>query len=115
MSDKAPLPPGRFYPAGYVVLLKLLTEKARELGYALAVHGSLSRDLDLIAAPWTEQATDGESLVKALAASIAVDEARITPPPEAKPHGRISWTILLGGGAFIDVSVMPRHEPTEAP
>ena len=32
-----------------------LAEIAREHGYALAVHGSLARDFDLIAVPWREK------------------------------------------------------------
>lgn len=100
----------RFTPAGYVGLLTILTETARAHGYAIGLHGSLTRDMDLIAAPWTEEACDGETLVRALAAAIVVDEALIqaTPGPAQRPHGRVGWTILLGCGAFIDVSVMPR-------
>ncbi len=33
-----------------------LVEEARRHGYALAPHGSLQRDLDLIAVPWSEEA-----------------------------------------------------------
>ena len=27
--------------------------------------------------------------------------------PQAKPHGRLCWSIQLGGGAYIDLAVMP--------
>jgi len=27
---------------------------------------------------------------------------------EAKPHGRLAWTIPLGHGHYVDLSVMPR-------
>ena len=103
-------PMSRFVPAGYVGLLTILTETARAHGYALGLHGSLTRDMDLIAVPWTEDACDGETLVRALTAAIHVDEVVLlaTPPPGQKPHGRVAYTILLGSGAFIDVSVMPR-------
>jgi len=41
--------------AYYKKLLPDLRECARDLGYCLAVHGSQSRDLDLIAVPWVEE------------------------------------------------------------
>lgn len=33
-----------------------IRELAKEIGYAIGAHGSLERDLDLIAAPWSEEA-----------------------------------------------------------
>jgi len=76
---------------------------ARQDGWALAVHGSMSRDLDLIAVPWTDQATDETAFVEAMRASMArtlggialigAGEDGRTPGVKAKPHGRRSWTI----------------------
>jgi hypothetical protein len=94
-----------------------LAEVAQEHGYALAVHGSVSRDFDLIAVPWVESASDAETLIRAIAErmSYTMDTA-ITPdklmePPytEHRPHGRRSWCIPLDCGAYIDISVMPRE------
>ena len=42
-----------------------LKTKARELGYNLVLHGSLARDIDLIAIPWVESAVPAEQLVEA--------------------------------------------------
>jgi hypothetical protein len=36
----------------YTSLLPELRRVAREYGYELGLHGSMTRDLDLIAAPW---------------------------------------------------------------
>jgi hypothetical protein len=41
------------------ILLPALREVARRFGYALAVHGSLEWDIDLVAVPWCENAPDG--------------------------------------------------------
>jgi hypothetical protein len=91
---------------------------AREHGYAIGVHGSLARDIDLIAAPWIEECAPAEVLVRAIAAAVdgvidnlpgnetAGDAKRF---PVAKPHGRLAWSIQLGGGPYIDLSVMPRR------
>lgn len=105
----------------YVSLLPRLKFRARELGYALAVHGSLARDLDLVAIPWVEDASSAADLVKALMLEIGgtfriggrFSGGKIVPVdgsiPEKKPHGRMAWTIHLGDFLFIDLSVLPRN------
>jgi hypothetical protein len=40
---------------------------AKELGYAIALHGTLTRDLDLLAVPWIEDAAEPMALVKVIA------------------------------------------------
>lgn len=84
-------------------------------GYALAMHGSFTRDLDLIAIPWTEQATDAEHLVKRVA--LALDDLNLLVKDTSgktaskKPHGRLAWTLTFkafGDPRFVDLSVMPR-------
>lgn len=87
-------------------------EKARkaayELGYAVAVHGSMERDLDLVAIPWTVEACDTETLVKAIIQAV---DGYIKPEIQAKkPHGRTAYVVFLLTGSYIDLSVMPRLE-----
>jgi len=96
-------------PGVYVTLVGILREAARPLGYALTVHGSLARDLDLVAIPWAAEAAPPEELVAALVlASGGLQGPHANNP---KPHGRRGWTISLGAGAYIDLSVMPRSAP----
>jgi hypothetical protein len=116
-------------PAAYVGIFPILSERARALGYALTLHGSLARDMDILAMPWTEKAVDAATLVAALKASITflkvdlamddfTEELTYDDPkrkgrvlgPEDKPHGRKAWCISLGAGAVIDISVVPREE-----
>jgi len=104
----------------YELLIGPLRERAKELGYAIGVHGTLKRDIDLIACPWSEEAVPAEVLAEALrvvaekingfAASneLEVDEYFMAGSPGAKAHGRLCWTFHLGGGPYIDLSVMPR-------
>lgn len=84
-------------------------------GYALMMHGSFTRDLDLLAVPWSEQATDAEHLVKRI--TLALDELSLLVKDASgktateKPHGRLAWTLTFktfGDPRFVDVSVMPR-------
>jgi hypothetical protein len=81
-----------------------------QAGYALALHGSLAKDLDVLAAPWTAAAVSAEELVRVIceAAGGFVDPHG----PKAQPHGRWSWAIHLGStGGYVDLSVMPRGSP----
>lgn len=81
---------------------------AKEVGYALGVHGSLERDLDLIAAPWTEAAVSAQELAEHIARGIG---GRIMDP-NAKPLGRWACNIAMDGWfKLIDLSVAPRVEP----
>ncbi len=110
-------------------LVPALRETARRHGYALTEHGSRERDIDLVAIPWEEMASDATALVGSFfSVCVAVlgfatwsgnwrEGETFDPPsgslpnPERKPHGRLGWTIILGGGPYIDLSVMPRTVP----
>jgi hypothetical protein len=104
----------------YAVLYQSLREESFNHGYALALHGSLQKDLDVVAIPWTESAGDVEDLVRALcdkAGGLITPGSKKRPDgswerveyPVSKPHGRLAYTIHLGGeGGYIDLSVMPK-------
>lgn len=78
---------------------------AREVGYAIGVHGSQERDLDLIAAPWAENAVSAQELADHIAQGI---NGRVLAP-EHKPLGRWSCNIQIDGWfKLIDLSVAPR-------
>lgn len=104
-----------------------LCDVARAHGYALAIHGTLQRDLDLLAVPWMEEAAAVERLVDAIrehlgalgyaellefqglpadqAAAIAAGAKN--PDTSVKPHGRRAWSLYLAHGSYIDLSVFP--------
>lgn len=78
---------------------------AREVGYAIGLHGSEVRDYDLIATPWTDTAVGNYDLVMHLAKGL---DARITNM-ERKPHGRYAFILQMKGHyKDIDLSVLPR-------
>lgn len=54
-------------PSLYAYYFLNMKEVAKEYGYNLLVHGSLNRDLDLVAVPWVDDPKDDLELVKALA------------------------------------------------
>lgn len=94
----------------YLNIFPEMRDKARELGYALMIHGSMGKDLDLFAAPWVEDAAEESVLVAALCEVAGLYNLESLNPPGGKPmpHGRHAYTLVPGGPLFIDLSVMPR-------
>jgi len=82
-----------------------IRKAAREVGYAIGVHGSQERDLDLIAAPWTDDAVGNYELIQHIAKSINAKVISIS----RKPHGRYAATIQMDLYIKdIDLSVCPK-------
>lgn len=105
--------PAGYTFAAYAGMLPIIQERARELGYCIAVHGSGNRDLDLVAVPWTTDAKPAHELHALLVKLFSpyTEESLKNPAygPQIKPHGRKSWIIPLGFGAAIDLSVTARY------
>lgn len=75
-------------------------------GYALAVHGSLARDFDLIAVPWSEHVSPPDVVMAGVTGEFAVE---LIGNLKTKQHGRLCQTISIGhGNCSIDLSFMPR-------
>lgn len=107
----------------YLTYLDRAKKAAHDLGYCLAVHGSMERDLDLLAVPWVEAAAEPEALAEAVRDGVngRFEQGREgRPNPTQRPHGRLAWSILLGqdednfAGAYVDLSVMPLRRCMEA-
>ena len=98
-------------PVFYAVLYNSMRQAALDCGYALALHGSMQSDMDLMAMPWVEDAKSEEDLVKALDDCIGhtVWKDMRWKHREEKPHGRVSYTIAILGNWHIDLSIMPRR------
>jgi hypothetical protein len=92
----------------YQNVLPSIRSAARLKGYAIGVHGSMRRDLDLIAAPWKSRASSQKALVKAI--QLAVSNCyEANPEMHKRPHGRNAYVIHIGTHAYIDLSVMPAN------
>lgn len=82
-----------------------LARIAKSHGYALAVHGSLQRDLDLIAIPWVPSPGSHDDVLAGIEAEFAI---RRTGTVEHKPHGRVAYTLAVGfGNCSFDLQFMP--------
>lgn len=95
------------------LILPPMRRVAKDEGYAITVHGSLNRDIDLVAIPWREHnVTEPEILRTKLAGAVAAITGRCNWMKDwtEKPHGRRATTLLVWCGqnsADIDLSVMP--------
>lgn len=98
-------------PALYSHRLAEIQGIARGSGYAIAVHGSMQRDLDLIAVPWSSDAVDGKRLVVRFCNLLCLECDHLLKPSKMA-HGRLVWTLMMGGNCFMDLSVMPRLVPS---
>lgn len=110
---------GLCFAASYPLLAAL----ARQHGYALAIHGSMATDFDLVAVPWTAVPSHPEELIETIRSTVngyiendplasEFDETRRNPVK--KLHGRLAWSIYLNegrSGPYLDVSVMPTSLP----
>lgn len=79
-------------------------------GYAIGMHGSFTRDLDLIACPWADHACEPLHLVRHIACSLE-GLVRYEFSPTQKPHGRTAYLLhfaKFSDPRVIDLSVMPR-------
>ena len=85
-----------------------IREVAASCGWAVAIHGSMVHDLDLMAMPWVEEHTTADELAERIS-RIVVSENCYRPyvksNPGDKPNGRIVYTIFAGG-TYIDMNVI---------
>lgn len=97
----------------YCALYPQLAEVVRLHGYALAIHGSLGRDFDLICIPWDDRPSPSKTVVEDLCSKYAL---KVAGEPDTVKHGRERWTLIISfGDCFVDLSFMPVILPPPLP
>lgn len=82
-----------------------LAESFRTKGWALAVHGSLARDFDLVAIPWHPEPVSPQACVGSICHYHSMKQIG---QAVTKLHGRQVFTLALSfGECFLDLSFMP--------
>ena len=82
--------PIKLKPGLYSIFLEHLKQIALLYGYNLVVHGSMDRDLDLIAIPWTEKPIDSDLMIKEF-------QEYLTGKIEVDPKGKVPYTMMPSG------------------
>lgn len=91
---------------------------AWQYGYACCMHGSYTRDLDLLLTPWEDRATaNHEQILKLIAQACGLrfrdgqeDIFKAKPDFTDKPHGRKSCSLFFpapGDRRWVDISITP--------
>ena len=90
-----------------------LREAASECGWAIAIHGSVVHDLDLMAMPWREDHCTADNLASVLQSILNNPPQFVREPVKyvgEKPNGRVVYTIF-GSGTYIDLNVIDSTWP----
>lgn len=93
-------------PSLYAYYFISLKEIAIEYGYNLVLHGSLNRDLDLIAIPWVDDAKPELALMRALTECLGGKlmlkniEGQKNEFASALQAGRTNYVIDLNRGGY---------------
>jgi hypothetical protein len=99
------------YAPIYAALYPDLAEIARKHGYAMAVHGTMGRDLDLICVPWTLDASAPSDVVDEIVRTFKIE---VATGPSLREHNRQVWGIsIMFGECFLDLSFTPRQNVSD--
>lgn len=94
-----------YAPVYAAALYPQLAKIFQSHGYALAVHGSLARDFDLIAIPWAEKVSRPDEVLKEIIDGFVI---HVVGEPDTRNYGRIAYTISIGHGeCALDLSFFP--------
>ena len=96
-------------PAFYAVLYDSMKRAAMERWYTLEIHGSMHRDMDLIAVAWIEEASPMEELIESIDECLwkTVFKESKWGTLTKRPHGRISIALSIMWDWYIDLSIIP--------
>ena len=76
-------------PGLYAMFFLYMKEIAEYYGYNLVIHGSMNRDLDLIAIPWRDDPGDEQKMILEFQEYLAGIKT-------TDPEGKVPFTILPG-------------------
>lgn len=98
-------------PAFYACCLEALRKAAKDCGYALAVHGSLANDLDLIAVQWGGFYLAPNSLVRQLLKTLTgtcwnLGDIEKLTTPERRYKTQLHYTLPISGDFYVDLTVI---------
>lgn len=105
-------------PSLYAFYFEELKSIAVKYGYNLVLHGSMNRDLDLIAIPWQNELGNALEMINEFADCLGGEIMTQTHEQiHCFPHGRLSYVINLNRSGkwnnyqdaqyYIDISLLP--------
>ena len=89
-------------PSYYAIIFEPLKIIALKYGYNLVLHGSLNRDMDLIAIPWNEELGSVDEMINEFCGYVG-GKINLNVPKDA-PHGRKWYVIDIYRGGYTQES-----------
>lgn len=96
----------------YKTLIPTIKRVARECGYCAAIHGSMTRDLDILLVPWVEGALLPETVIIRIQEALEIPKwfrhtrMQLKKQCTKKPHGRRAWAVCVGADVYLDFSAV---------
>lgn len=103
-------------PVFYALFYNEFRKAALDCGYALALHGSMASDMDLVAFPWVDNPENIEMLVGKISDCIGktIWKDHHFKNPTERPHNRITYTLSIFSDWQIDLSIFkPQTNPND--
>jgi hypothetical protein len=119
--------PTHVKPSLYAYFFFRLKEIAFTYGYNLVLHGSMNRDLDLIAIPWVDEPLDEFEMIRHFNRELTGFDCELKEAYQFNvlPGGRKSYVIHINRGGswnnfideqyYLDISVTPLIKTKEEP
>lgn len=117
VNEQKPVKPIKPKPHFYAACLSSLQPIARELGYNLLIHGSMDRDMDLVAVPWVDDPKPELELIRAFDQCLRGLTSTGNYDHSMMPGGRSNYIIQLNRGMkwnnyldeqwYLDISITP--------
>lgn len=123
VAEEKPMKPLKAKPHFYAICFSGLQEIAKLKGYNLVIHGSMNRDMDLVAIPWVDDCSTHVELLGEFCEYLGVPKP-YRPINEAEymysrlGGGRHSYVINLNRGSkfngyldaqyYLDISITPK-------
>lgn len=94
-----------YAPVYAAALYPKLCKIFQKHGYALAVHGSVATDFDLIAVPWAKKVSKPDVVLKAM---TDVFDIHLIGKPTKRNHKRVAYAYNIGfDRCSLDLSFFP--------
>ena len=90
----------------YAAMWNDLRQAALDKGWALALHGSLANDMDIMAMPWTEQAAHPLDMILALKKCFTECETIKLIVTDNMPNNRVVYSLLIWADFYLDINII---------
>lgn len=91
--------------AFYAAIWNDLRQAALNKGWALALHGSLASDMDIMAMPWTEEASEVDEMIEGIK-NCFTDSDLMDIQITDKPNNRRVYTLSIWADFYLDINII---------